>query len=42
VVLQAYQPGDRFWLFQSFEAAIFIVLGIAMIWLTAWLVGRRS
>jgi hypothetical protein len=42
VVLQAYQPGDRFWLFQSFEASIFIVLGIAMIWLTAWLVGRRS
>jgi len=41
VVLQAYQPGDRFWLFQSVEAAIFTVLGAALLTLTAWLLARR-
>jgi hypothetical protein len=42
VVLQAYQPGDRFWLFQSIEAAIFVSLGIVLLGLTVWVVGRRS
>jgi hypothetical protein len=41
-VLQAYQPGDRFWLFQSIETAIFTFTGIALLTLTAWLVARRS
>lgn len=42
VVLQSYQPGDRFWLFQSIEAGIFTVLGLALLTLTAWLVARWS
>jgi hypothetical protein len=29
-VVQQYQPGDRFWLFQGIEAAIFIVLALAL------------
>lgn len=41
-VLQAYQPGDRFWLFQSVEAAIFVIFGIALLALTVWLVARRA
>jgi hypothetical protein len=28
--VQQYQPGDRFWLFQGIEAAIFIVLAFAL------------
>jgi hypothetical protein len=40
-VVQAYQPSDRFWPFQSIEAAIFVLLGIALLGLTAWLIGRR-
>jgi hypothetical protein len=42
VVLQAYQPGDRFWLFQGIEAVIFTVIGIALLGLAVWLVSRRS
>ena len=42
VVLQAYQPGDRFWLFQSIEATIFSLLGLLLLGLTLWLVGRRA
>ena len=42
VVLQAYQPGDRFWLFQSIEAAVFVGLGIILLGLTVWVIGRRS
>jgi hypothetical protein len=42
VVLQLYQPGYRFWLFQSIEAAIFTVLGIALLGVAGWFVARRS
>jgi hypothetical protein len=36
-----YQPADRFWLFQSMEAALYIVLMLALLGLTAWLVRKR-
>jgi hypothetical protein len=42
MVVQAYQPSDRFWLFQSIEATIFSLLGIVLLGLTVWLVGRRA
>ena len=42
VVVQLYQPGYRFWLFQSIEAAIFTGLGIALLGVAAWFVARRS
>jgi hypothetical protein len=42
LVVQAYQPADRFWLFQSIEATIFSLLGIVLLGLTVWLVGRRA
>jgi hypothetical protein len=37
-----YQPDDRFWLFQSIEAAIFLALAAALIALTIWWVRSRS
>lgn len=37
-----YQPADRFWIFQSIEAAIFLALALALIALTIWWVKRRS
>ncbi len=37
-----YQPADRFWLFQSIEAAIFLVLAVGLITLTIWWVRRRA
>ena len=36
-----YQPGDRFWLFQGIETAIFVALAAALIGLTIWWVQRR-
>jgi hypothetical protein len=36
-----YQPGDRFWLFQGIEAAIFVALAGALICLTFYWVTRR-
>jgi hypothetical protein len=36
-----YQPGDRFWTFQSIEAAIFIGLAALLIGLTVYWVTRR-
>jgi hypothetical protein len=36
-----YQSADRFWLFQSIEAAIFLALAAALIALTIWWVRRR-
>jgi hypothetical protein len=38
----SYQPADRYWLFQSIEAAIFLALSLGLILLTVWLVRRRA
>jgi hypothetical protein len=35
-----YQPADRYWTFQAYEAAIFLALAIGLV-LIAWLVTRR-
>jgi hypothetical protein len=37
-----FQPADRFWLFQSIEAAIFLALAAGLIVLTIWWVRRRT
>jgi hypothetical protein len=39
-VLQLYQPENRFWLFQSMEAALFVVLAAALIGLAVWAIRR--
>jgi hypothetical protein len=36
-----YQPADRYWLFQSIEAAIFFVLSAILLAFTVWLIARR-
>lgn len=40
VVLQLYQPEGRFWLFQSTEAALFLILAVALIGLAVWAIRR--
>lgn len=40
VVLYVYQPESRFWLFQSFEAALFITLAAVLIALVVWSTNR--
>lgn len=40
VVLQLYQPEGRFWLFQSMEAALFLILAVALIGLAVWAIRR--
>jgi hypothetical protein len=37
-----FQPSDRFWIFQSIEAAIFLALAVAIVFATVALVRRRS
>ncbi len=36
-----YQPGDRWWLFQGIEAAIYVVLAVLLVGLTFYWVTRR-
>jgi hypothetical protein len=36
-----YQPGDRFWLFQGIETAIFLGLAVGLLALTVWWVRER-
>jgi hypothetical protein len=36
-----YQPADRFWIFQSIEAGIFVALTAAALGATIWLLHRR-
>jgi hypothetical protein len=36
-----YQPADRFWIFQSIEAAIFLALALALIGMAIWWVRRQ-
>ena len=42
VVIQSYQPGSRFWVFQGIEAAIFLALAIVLLAVAYWLVMRSS
>jgi hypothetical protein len=39
--LVLYQPSDRFWTFQSIEAAIFVALAVALLALTLWWMRHR-
>jgi hypothetical protein len=39
--LVSYQPADRFWIFQSIEAGIFVALTAAALGTTIWLLHRR-
>jgi hypothetical protein len=41
-LVQAYQPADRFPLFQGIETAIFVIAAIALLGLSVWLVRRRA
>jgi ABC-type transport system involved in multi-copper enzyme maturation permease subunit len=40
-IVQYYQPGDRFWTFQSIETGIFLVLAAVLLGFTAYWVTRR-
>ncbi len=40
-VVQSYQPGDRFWAFQSIESAILTVLALALVAFAIYWVSRR-
>ena len=40
-VRQLYQPADRYWLFQSIEAAIFLGLSLLCVLVAIWLLRRR-
>jgi hypothetical protein len=42
VSVVTYQPGDRFWLFQGIETAIFGGLAVALLALTVWWVRERA
>lgn len=38
----SYQPAGRYWAFQWLESAVFVVLGVAAVGMTCWLVMRRG
>jgi hypothetical protein len=40
-IVDTYQPGSRFWLFQGIESAIFLLLAAGLIVLAMWLIRRR-
>src|SRR6202050_5712161 len=40
--LISYQPADRFWIFQSIEAGIFVALAAAALGTAVWLLHRRA
>jgi len=40
-LVDTYQPGSRYWLFQGIESAIFVALAAGLIGLTFWLIRRR-
>lgn len=37
-----YQPAERYWLFQSVEAALFLAVSAVLVALTVWIIKRRS
>jgi len=37
-----YQPANRFWAFQGIETAIFLVVAIALLGITFWVLNRRD
>lgn len=37
-----FHPGDRLWLFQSLEAALFMLLALLLLTLTVWWAGRHT
>lgn len=40
IVLRLYQPGSRFWLFQSMEAGLFMLLAVMLVGAVVWLTRR--
>jgi ABC-2 family transporter protein len=40
-IVDTYQPGSRYWLFQGIESAIFLLLAAALVVLAMWLIRRR-
>jgi hypothetical protein len=40
--LISYQPADRFWVFQSIEAGLFVLLAVAALGTAIWLLHRRA
>jgi hypothetical protein len=40
-IVDTYQPGSRFWLFQGIESAIFLLLAAGLVVLAMWLIRRR-
>jgi hypothetical protein len=39
---QVYQPADRFWPFQSIEAALLLVLAMILLAISTWWIARRT
>jgi hypothetical protein len=39
---QVYQPADRFWPFQSIEAALLLLVALALLVLATWWIARRT
>ena len=40
-LVDTYQPGSRYWLFQGIESAIFLLLAAGLVVLAMWLIRRR-
>lgn len=39
--LELFHPASRFWTFQAIETALFLVLALALAWVTVWWIHRR-
>jgi hypothetical protein len=39
--LVTYQPASRFWLFQGYETAIYVLLAVGLAAVCVWLIRRR-
>jgi hypothetical protein len=39
--IDTFQPGNRFWLFQGIESAIFLLLAAGLVVFAMWLIRRR-
>jgi hypothetical protein len=40
-LVDTYQPGSRYWLFQGIESAVFLLLAAGLVILAMWLIRRR-